>query len=110
MSAGIAATAGNHVVLALRPSGPYVLLAHLRSGSVRVAEGDQLASGDQVGECGNSGNSTQPHIHVQVTDSLDFPNARGLPMAFRRDLGTGSNTAESAWMPAESEIVDGRIR
>lgn len=82
--AGIAATSGNHVVLALSPSGPYVLLAHLRSGTVRVSEGDRLASGDQVGECGNSGNSTQPHVHVQVTDSLDFPNARAVPACARR--------------------------
>jgi len=106
--AGIAEIAGNHVVLALGPSGPFILMAHLRCGTVRVAEGDLLASGDQVGECGNSGNSTQPHVHVQVTDSLDWPTARGLPIAFRRHRGAECNTVEPAWMPAESEIVDGQ--
>lgn len=108
--AGIPEIAGNHVVLALSPSGPFVLLAHLRSGTVRVVEGDRLASGDQLGECGNSGNSTQPHVHVQVTDSLDWANASGLPIAFRRHRGTGGNTVEDAWMPKESEIFDGRAR
>lgn len=100
--AGIAAVAGNHVVLALGPGGPFVLLAHLRSGTVRVAKGDLLASGDQVGDCGNSGNSTQPHVHLQVTDSLDWQTAAGLPIAFRRDR----DTTDGAWLPAESEIVD----
>jgi murein DD-endopeptidase MepM/ murein hydrolase activator NlpD len=105
---GIAAIAGNHVAIALGPSGPFVAVVHLRRGSVRVEPGDVLASGDQVGECGNSGNSTQPHVHVQVTDSVHWPTARGLPMVFRRYDGAGPNAVEPPWMPGESEIVDGR--
>jgi murein DD-endopeptidase MepM/ murein hydrolase activator NlpD len=103
--AGAAAIAGNHVVIALGRSGPFVLLAHLRRGTVRVAPGDVVAAGDQVGECGNSGNSTQPHVHVQVTDSTDWPTARGIPMLFRpRQIGDGAPV--TPWMPAEDEIVD----
>lgn len=98
--AGAAAVAGNHVVVALGPSGPYVLLAHLRLGSVAVAPGDELVVGAAVGECGNSGNSTEPHVHLQVTDSLTWSTARGLPIAFHRPAGAGS------WLPGETEIVD----
>lgn len=98
---GASAIAGNHVVLALGPSGPYVLLAHLRRGSVSVAVGDDVVAGSRIGACGNSGNSTEPHVHVQVTDSVDWETARGLPMVFRRPSGTG------AWLPAEREVVDG---
>jgi hypothetical protein len=98
--AGAPAIAGNHVVLALGPAGPYVLLAHLRRGSVRVAPGDELVVGAPVGECGNSGNSTEPHVHLQVTDSLAWESAVGLPLAFRRPCAAGS------WVPAETEIVD----
>ncbi len=79
--AGAAAIAGNHVVIAVHPDGPFVLLAHLRRQSVRVRPGDVLEPGDPVGDCGNSGNSTQPHVHVQVTDSTDWARARGLPLA-----------------------------
>jgi hypothetical protein len=96
---GPRAVAGNHVVVALGPAGPFVLVAHLRQGSVRVVPGGAVAAGDVLGACGNSGNSTQPHIHVQVTDSLDWSSARGLPMLFRRPTGGGD------WMPAESEVV-----
>ncbi|HYI53378.1 MAG TPA: M23 family metallopeptidase [Microlunatus sp.] len=98
--AGAAAIAGNHVVLRLGPAGPYVLLAHLRRGTVRMAPGDTVVVGETVGECGNSGNSTEPHVHVQVTDSVVWSTAVGLPIAFHRPTGTG------AWMPAEAEIVD----
>lgn len=103
--AGAAAIAGNHVVLALGPGGPFVLLAHLRRGSLRVQAGQSVRSGEQLGECGNSGNSTQPHVHVQVTDSTHWPTAQGLPMAFRRPGAPGSGDWDRSWMPGESEIV-----
>ena len=96
--AGGAAIAGNHVVIALGLAGPFVLLAHLQHGSVLVRPGDNVESGNRIGNCGNSGNSTQPHVHVQVTDSLDWPRSRGLPMAFAAADGT-------VRMPGESEIV-----
>jgi murein DD-endopeptidase MepM/ murein hydrolase activator NlpD len=76
-----------------------VLLAHLRRGTVRVRPGQSVRSGDQLGECGNSGNSTQPHVHVQVTDSTQWPTAKGLPLAFRRPGEPGVT-----WIPAESEV------
>jgi hypothetical protein len=104
---GAAAIAGNHVALTLGPAGPFVLTAHLRRGTVRVAAGDVVSAGEQLGECGNSGNSTQPHVHVQVTDSTDWPRARGLPMAFRRRRPGSIGAAGDAWMPAEGEVVDG---
>ena len=103
--AGAAAVAGNHVVIALGGRGPFVLLAHLRRGTVRVAPGDVVAVGDQVGGCGNSGNSTQPHVHVQVTDSTDWPTARGIPMLFRPRRASGGAPL-TPWMPGEGEIVD----
>ena len=104
--AGAAAVAGNHVVIDLASGGPFVLLAHLRRSTVRVAPGEVVTTGQQLGECGNSGNSTQPHVHVQVTDSTDWPNARGLPIVFRRRQPAGAQSAASVWLPEESEIVD----
>ncbi len=103
--AGAPAVAGNHVVVALAPTGPYVLLAHLRRGTVAVSPGDELVVGTPVGECGNSGNSTEPHVHVQVTDSVSWVTARGLPIAFRRP-GVSAAEDSGRWLPAEAEVVD----
>jgi Peptidase family M23 len=80
---GLGAVVGNHLILALDESGPFVVLAHLRKGSPLVGPGDLVSTGQPVATCGNSGNTTQPHVHVQVTDSADPLAARGLPMAFR---------------------------
>lgn len=78
-----------------------MLLAHLRRGSVCVRPGDTVNAGQQIGECGNSGNSTQPHVHVQVIDSLRFDEAtRGVPVAFRHPGYPDPR------VPAESEIVN----
>ncbi|MFY1625479.1 M23 family metallopeptidase [Micromonospora sp. WMMD735] len=80
---GAGAVAGNHVIVELAGRRGYVLLAHLRAGSLRVAVGDEVGVGQELGDCGNSGNSTQPHLHLQVMDAADPYAARGLPMAFR---------------------------
>lgn len=96
--AGGAALAGNHVVIALHPTGPFVLLAHLRRHTITVQPGQEVQVGQQFAECGNSGNSTEPHVHVQVSDSTAWATAHGVPLAFRRPNGTTG-------IPAESEIV-----
>jgi len=81
---GPTGVAGNYLIIKLRHSGAFVALAHLRAGSIRVAIGDEVTEGQPVADCGNSGNSTQPHVHVQVMDSADLSVAQGVPMAFRR--------------------------
>ena len=107
--AGGAALAGNHVVLALDAPSVYVVLAHLRRGSVAVRPGQRVATGDVMGRCGNSGNSTQPHVHVQAMDGPDAHAARGVPLAFRafhergRDGRTG---AVALGIPAEGAVVE----
>ena len=95
---GAVGLAGNHVVIAVDAAGPYVLLAHMQRGSVQVQPGQWVRDGDPVGRCGNSGNSTEPHVHLQVSDSTDWTTARGLPFALRGTKG-------SAWLPRNSEIV-----
>ena len=56
--------AGNHVLLDC--DGIEVLLAHLLHGSVRVSRGDRVMTGETVGVIGNSGNTTEPHLHVSA--------------------------------------------
>ena len=91
------ALAGNHVVLEPELGGPVILLAHLRRGSLRVAVGDRVRAGEVLGECGNSGNSTEPHVHVQVSDCRDWDRAKGVPLAFR--------LADGVRVPEEGEVV-----
>ncbi|WP_291994430.1 urea transporter [Candidatus Accumulibacter sp. ACC003] len=56
---------GNHVLIDIG-AGLYVLLAHLRRGSIKVEPGQRVAPGALLGHCGNSGRSAQPHLHLHV--------------------------------------------
>jgi hypothetical protein len=72
---------GNHVVLD-HGNGEYSLLAHFQRGTVRVEPGDTVAPGDALGLCGNSGNSSEPHLHYHLQNSPDFGAGEGLPAQF----------------------------
>ena len=63
------ALAGNFLLLKIRTV--FVVLAHLRHGSICVSKGDTVSRGDTVGEVGNSGSSRTPHLHLQVVDGPD---------------------------------------
>ena len=106
---GAGALAGNHVIIQ-RDHGGYVVLAHLLSGSTRVEEGEGVEVGQEVGRCGNSGNSTQPHVHVQVMDSPDPFTARGLPLAFLDyrvwPRAGGVPVAVALGIPDEGDVVE----
>jgi hypothetical protein len=75
---------GNHVILEC--DGGWVILAHLRQGSLSVAAGDAVAKGAPLGTVGNSGNSSEPHLHlhVQTQGRADAPIS-GEPLPFRID-------------------------
>lgn len=76
--------AGNWVALEL-DTGTYLILAHLKPGSVAVGAGDTVREGQALGACGNSGNTSEPHVHVH--HQRQFPEvfgvAEGLPLFFR---------------------------
>jgi hypothetical protein len=59
--------AGNHVTLSCGPIE--VELAHLAPGTIAVAPGQPVAAGDPLGRVGNSGNSTEPHLHIHAVDA-----------------------------------------
>jgi hypothetical protein len=107
---GVAAIAGNHVIIALPPTGTFILLAHLKAGSIRVGVGDYVTVGQQVANCGNSGNSTQPHLHLQAMDNADPSVAEGVAIAFRRfreyPRGVDEFRIRGLGVPAEGAVVE----
>lgn len=64
---------GNHVVL-LTENEEYIFYAHFQNESIKVKEGDVVKKGQFLGTCGNSGNSSEPHLHLHIQDG---PNAIG---------------------------------
>ncbi|WP_185996408.1 M23 family metallopeptidase [Nocardioides campestrisoli] len=78
---GAAGLLGNHVVVE-HDDGTCAAYAHLRRGSATVAAGARVAAGHQLAEVGNTGNSSEPHLHVQLMDGPRPSGAAGIPMTW----------------------------
>ncbi len=78
--------AGNYLTIEMAPDR-YVLIAHLKRKSITVKVGDEVKLGQPIAQCGNSGNTTMPHVHIQVQASEDFNyETETFPIAFRHVL------------------------
>ncbi len=112
---------GNTIVVDIG-RGRFALYAHLQPHSVRVRVGDHVRRGQVLGLVGNSGNSTQPHLHFQLTDALapgtSTMGAEGIPYEYEALEVQGScvlaspmicsrtvTPSMSRAMPAENQIV-----
>lgn len=89
--------AGNYI--AIDCGEFYVFLAHLRSGSIVVARGEQVAIGEPLAEMGNSGNSSEPHLHLHAQ--------RGLPEESPLDSPMGG---EPLWLTINGEFLQRNSR
>jgi hypothetical protein len=74
---------GNHVIIDIG-GGNYAFYAHLKPGSLRVKKGDRETRGQVVGLVGNTGNSTEPHLHFHISDGNSPLGSEGLP--YRMDF------------------------
>ncbi len=106
--------AGNLVTIRIA-SGQYATYAHLKLGSVRVHMGQHVSSGDVIALLGNSGQTTAPHLHFQITDGPAVFASEGIPYVLRSytDLGSGQVFEENTHptiprrraIPEENEVV-----
>lgn len=92
---------GNHIIIN-HGNEEYSLLAHLQQGSVAVQVGEAVEAGQLLGLCGNSGNTSEPHLHYHLQNAEVFGKGHGLPAPFR------SYVADSEKIPY-GEPVKGQV-
>lgn len=91
-AAGWLGLAGNHVLI---DSGDAVIaICHLQQGSTVVRPGRTVRPGALLGLCGNSGNSTEPHVHLQAIDRRDVERAVAVPITFGGSLPRNGEIVE----------------
>jgi hypothetical protein len=73
--------AGNYIVIKHNEK-EYSTLAHLKKDSILVKVGDKVQRGQKIAACGNTGNSSEPHLHFQVQDGASFYHSAGIPIRF----------------------------
>lgn len=78
--------AGNHILIKEDRTGIYVGLAHLMKGSVTIKLGQHVKAGERVARVGNSGNTTEPHLHIHAKrggNPQSMLDGEGVPICFR---------------------------
>lgn len=93
---------GNTIVLSLG-NGEYAYLCHLQNGSAQVRVGDRVARGQVLARCGNSGNSSVPHLHFQLTDSPVISYSASLPAYFSKVYRSGD--LQDLYLPMSGDRV-----
>ncbi|HHT7235674.1 MULTISPECIES: M23 family metallopeptidase [Bacillus] len=95
--------AGNHIYLRLDETGTFLILAHLKKGSIKVKEGQYVNEGEVLAQVGNSGSSSEPHLHIhhqrQDPSKVSMFFTEGLPLYFRTEKG--------ATMPERGTYISG---
>jgi len=99
--------AGNHIIEDLG-GGRFAAYAHLRPGTIKVKVGDKVRAGQVIARLGNTGNSSEPHLHFQICDAPSFLDSEGLPFAIeqfnRIDYKIKKDGAD------KQELVTGRMQ
>ena len=98
---------GNHVIVRIA-DGVYAGYMHMQPGSIRVKVGDKVTRGQVLGLLGNSGNSTEPHLHFQLCSESSTLACEGLPYAFSsfevEGKGMGWKSSEPHEAPVKREM------
>ena len=67
---------GNTVILKTA-NDEFLFFAHFKQYSIVVKPGQKVKQGALLGKCGNSGNSSEAHLHFHLQNTEDFSKATG---------------------------------
>lgn len=100
--------AGGNTVILTHNEHEVSVLSHFQQGSIRVKRGDEVKRGRVLGLCGNSGMSSEPHIHFHLQNTPVIPDATGLQCVFEKITVTRNGTSESkmSYSPVKGDIVE----
>lgn len=99
--------AGNLVIIKHRKN-EISFLAHLKQGSVKVKSGDKVKTGQVIGLCGNSGKSSEPHLHYHLQDNEIIQNGKGIKCYFRNITISKKDKKERKleYSPIKGDIIE----
>jgi peptidase M23-like protein len=100
------AALGNYVTLD-HGSEEFSFFAHFRQGTVAVRGGDRVRSGQLLAQCGNSGNSSEPHLHYHLQNTPVPFQGDGLPAFFVEYVADGKPMARGE--PAARQTVRSQL-
>jgi murein DD-endopeptidase MepM/ murein hydrolase activator NlpD len=94
---------GNTVILKTA-NNEYLFLAHFKQHTIKVKQGQKVSQGELLGLCGNSGNSSEPHIHFHIQNVEDINIATGVKCYFEKILVNG--IIKTDYSPIKGEKIE----
>lgn len=94
---------GNTVILKT-VNNEYLLFAHFKYGSIKVKEGQTVKQRQVLGLCGNTGNSSEPHLHFHIQNAKEMNIATGIKCYFDKILVNGKIRKD--YSPVKGDIVE----
>ena len=97
---------GNLVVIK-HSEGEYSLFAHFKQNSIRFKLGDKVTQGQTIGLCGNSGNSSEPHLHFQIQNTPFFEDEASMKTFFEKIIikRDGKTETKTDYSPIKGDVV-----
>jgi murein DD-endopeptidase MepM/ murein hydrolase activator NlpD len=84
---------GNTVIIKAG-NNEYLFFAHFKQHSIKVTEGQKVKQGQLLGLCGNSGNSSEPHLHFHIQNAEDMNIATGIKCYFDKIIVNGQEKTD----------------
>lgn len=94
---------GNTVIIK-SAENEYLFFAHFKQGSLKVKQGDKVKAGQVLGLCGNSGHSSEAHIHFHIQNIENTNGATGVKCYFDNILVNGE--IKKDYSPIQGEIIE----
>lgn len=95
--------AAGNIVLLESNRKEYLVFAHLKLNSIQVKKGQIVKQGDLLGSCGNSGLSTEPHLHFQIQNLPDLVSPIGA-RAFFKKIKVNGEVLED-YSPVKTDVI-----
>lgn len=93
---------GNTVIIKTQ-NNEYLFFAHFKQHSIVVKQGQKIKQGQLLGLCGNSGNSSEPHLHFHIQNVEDMNAATGVKCFFDKIQVNGQTKTD--YSPIQKEKI-----
>ncbi|MDR1268260.1 MAG: peptidoglycan DD-metalloendopeptidase family protein [Planctomycetaceae bacterium] len=93
---------GNTVIIKTE-NNEYLFFAHFKQHSIQVRQGQKVKQGDLLGYCGNSGNSSEAHLHFHIQNVENMYEATGIKCYFDKVIVHGKQKKD--YSPIKNDKV-----
>jgi hypothetical protein len=94
---------GGNTIILKTANNEYLVFCHLKHKSIKVTEGQKITAGESLGLCGNTGHSSEPHLHFHIQNVEDINQATGVKCYFSKIIVNGQ--PKNDYSPVKNESI-----